>query len=90
MNIPETAVQAAAETFAYATETDWHQVSAPDQEIYLLEARAAIEAALPHIESALRTQIAAEIRTEGEWVAHMYYAEGRHDAARIAEEGTTK
>ena len=56
---------------------------------------AALEAALPHIEAALRTQIAADIRalkTKADLMSatDLKRNSAIDDAARIAEEGTTK
>lgn len=91
MNIPELATPAAI--YALAELDEMQDFITEDLERF---ATAAIEAALPHIEAALRTQIANDIRgllktlsphasphDEGAW-------NGVADAARIAEEGTTK
>jgi len=79
--IPQAAIEAAAEGIY---ERAFRQ-ELPEAPIDL--ARAALEAAIPEI----RKQIASEIRAnEGDWIPHMYYTEGREDAARIAEKGTEK
>lgn len=96
MNIPDQAVEAAARALnnerrgrvalSPLDRLPWSPTADEARE----DATAALEAALPYLEAALRKQIATDIRTKGEWVAHMHYAEGREDAARIAEEGNTK
>lgn len=92
MNIPKEAIEAAA-TVLWGTDPTTVGVPAPitrdewetDTDGYIEGARAALTAALPHI----RAQIAADIRavTNGPTDWDDGYYEGRHDAARIAEEG---
>src|SRR5699024_12402160 len=91
MNIPEAAIEAAAEGIydaAFGQEL-------PEAPIDL--ATAALEAALPHLEAALRKQIAADIerrkRDLAEGYADMAKAmleAGMEEAARIAEKGNSK
>ena len=65
--IPETAVHAAAAVL-WESDPTTHGVTAPttreewetETEGYIEDATAALEAALPHLEAALRKQIAAE------------------------------
>src|SRR5690625_3927235 len=105
MNIPEEAVEAAAKALAELEPgEDWPSnidlgghalLGTRDDEFKRAmeqDAKRALTAALPHIEAALRKQIATDIRAVAngptDWDDGYY--EGRHDAARIAEEGTTK
>src|SRR5690625_683862 len=105
MNIPEEAVEAAAKALAELEPgEDWPSnidlgghalLGTRDDEFKRAmeqDAKRDLTAALPHIEAALRKQIATDIRAVAngptDWDDGYY--EGRHDAARIAEEGTTK
>lgn len=96
--IPETAIQAAAAKLLNHTPPHWCpqcQGKDPfcprcDRDSYELM-EAALEAALPHLEVAIRKQIAADIRAEKE--GHRPGTLRRivlEQAASIAEEGTTK
>lgn len=87
MNIPEEVIEAAA----LASKRNWYPAVTEPCDDHRDDARAALTAALPHLEAALRTQIAADIQerlvpadqTEvAVWI--------RNQAARIVEEGTTK
>jgi len=91
MNIPETAYEAAAEGVLDAA----FGQELPEAPIDL--ARAALTAALPYLEAAIRKQIAADIerrkRDLAEGYADMAKAmleAGMEEAARIAEKGNSK
>lgn len=89
MNIPELAIQAAAISLTLTgTMEDWEEMSDNRRRLYEHSAEAALEAALPYLEAALRTQIAAEEQRAFARAARRRSAEVI--SARIAEEGTTK
>ena len=103
MNIPETAVETIAK-FMSQEAMDWVDVETDDHEhdlectnwrAYKDDTRTALEAALPHLEAALRKQIAADIRalkTKADLMSatDLKRNSAIDDAARVAEEGTTK
>lgn len=84
MNIPESAIEAAVNAYRDSRSGAIHP-----------KIRAALEAALPHLEAALRKQIAADIRalkTKADLMSatDLKRNSAIDDAARIVEEGTTK
>lgn len=88
MNIPELATPAAI--YALAEFDEMQDFITEDLERF---ATAALQAALPHLEAALRKQIAVVICVEAERMPDRVTQEevdGMNRAARIAEEGNTK
>ena len=91
--IPETAIQAACHAYRHPSRMVTNTSDGRHRDCM----EAALEAALPNLEAAIRKQIAADIerrkRDLAEGYADMAKAmleAGMEEAARIAEEGTTK
>ena len=91
MNIPEIATTAA--TYALSELDEMQDFITEDLQRF---ATAALTAALPYLEDALRTQIANDIRAEKsrlireDAATHLTFSGALEYAARIAEEGNTK
>ena len=100
MKITPQAIEAAAKgSYEWAYDgAAWERATSLAHDAFRNSATAALEAALPHLEAALRKQIANELRdAQGRapgLLAHdakrAGYISGMAHAARIAEEGTTR